>query len=194
MYLGIDVGTSGVKTTLIDDAQRTVGAATAPLEVSRPELGWSEQNPHDWIAATEHTLDALEHKLTRDALWSDMSRDNAASHNALWTDLTRRAPDEVRTPAATMLAFSAWLAGDGAKAWCTFSGRADVLSMLVRTDPDVSKAARGLSLFIVPKAPYYGHEWRHDQPEGGAITGTANPAPGYRGMHSFTRAIDNYWV
>lgn len=63
-------------------------------------------------------LIAIEHKPTRDALWTDMSRDNAASHSALWSDLTRRAPDEVRTPAATMLAFSAWLAGDGAKAWC----------------------------------------------------------------------------
>ncbi len=83
---------------------------------------------------------------------------------------------------------------NGAKAWCTFAGRADVLSMLVRTDPDVSKAARGLSLLIVPKAPYDGHEWRHEQPEGGVITGAANPTPGYRGMHSFTLAIDNYWV
>ena len=42
--------------------------------------------------------------------------------------------------------------------------------------------------------PYYGHEWRHEQPEGGVITGTANPTPGYRGMHSFTLAIDNYFV
>lgn len=63
-------------------------------------------------------LVAIEHKPTRDALWTDMTRDTAASHSALWTDLTRRAPDEVRTPAATMLAFSAWLSGDGAKAWC----------------------------------------------------------------------------
>ncbi|MBM4415687.1 MAG: acyl-CoA dehydrogenase [Chloroflexi bacterium] len=83
---------------------------------------------------------------------------------------------------------------NGAKAWSTFSGRADVLSMLVRTDPDVSKGARGLSLFIVPKAPYPGHAWRHEQPEGGVLTGTANSTPGYRGMHSFTIAIDNYWV
>ena len=83
---------------------------------------------------------------------------------------------------------------NGAKAWCTFSGRADVLAMLVRTDPDASKGARGLSLLIVPKTPYYGHEWRHEQAEGGVITGTANPTPGYRGMHSFTLAIDNYFV
>ncbi|MGP4029829.1 DUF4192 family protein [Actinomadura sp. 3N407] len=37
-------------------------------------------------------------------------------HTALWTDLTRRAPDEVRTAAATMLAFSGWLGSNGAKA------------------------------------------------------------------------------
>ncbi|HVM97100.1 MAG TPA: acyl-CoA dehydrogenase family protein, partial [Candidatus Acidoferrales bacterium] len=40
---------------------------------------------------------------------------------------------------------------NGAKAWCTFAGRANVLAVLTRTDPDMSKGARGLSLFIVPK-------------------------------------------
>lgn len=40
------------------------------------------------------------------------------STTPLWTDLTRRAPDEVRTPAATLLAFSSWPGGNGAKAWC----------------------------------------------------------------------------
>ena len=83
---------------------------------------------------------------------------------------------------------------NGNKAWCTFAGRANVLAMLVRTDPDPSKGNRGVSLFIVPKDTYDGHEFRHEQPEGGVIEGTANPTPGYRGMHSFTLAIDNYWV
>jgi hypothetical protein len=54
----------------------------------------------------------------RDALWEDMSRDNTRSHMALWTDLTRRAPDDVRAPVASLLAFSSWLAGDGVRAWC----------------------------------------------------------------------------
>ena len=92
----------------------------------RAEHAWAvermERFDADGVRLTDpeaaRMLLAIEHKPTRDALWTDMSRDNAASHNALWTDLTRRAPDEVRTPAATMLAFSAWLAGDGAKAWC----------------------------------------------------------------------------
>ena len=59
MYLGIDLGTSGVKALLIDDAQRAVASGTAPLSVSRPADGWSEQDPADWIAATEAALDAL---------------------------------------------------------------------------------------------------------------------------------------
>lgn len=83
---------------------------------------------------------------------------------------------------------------NGAKAWSTFSGRADVLSLLARTDPDSSLGNRGLSLFIVPKPAYDGHQWRYEQPEGGVISGTANPTPGYRGMHSFTLALEDVWV
>ena len=49
-------------------------------------------------------------------------------------------------------------------------------------------------MLIVPKDPHYGHEWTQTQPEGGSMSATANPTPGYRGMHSFTVAIDNYFV
>ena len=59
MYLGIDLGTSGVKALLIDDAQNPVASATSSLEVSRPHEGWSEQDPDSWVAATENVLDAL---------------------------------------------------------------------------------------------------------------------------------------
>ncbi len=83
---------------------------------------------------------------------------------------------------------------NGAKAWSTFSGRANVLALLARTDPDASKGNRGLSLFIVPKDSYPGHQWRYAQPEGGVIWGTANPTPGYRGMHSFTLSIEDFFV
>ncbi len=83
---------------------------------------------------------------------------------------------------------------DGAKAWSTFAGRANILGLLARTDPNPASGARGLSLFIVPKDPYDGHHFVHTQPEGGTITGTSNPTPGYRGMHSFTLAIDHYFV
>jgi len=83
---------------------------------------------------------------------------------------------------------------EGPKAWSTFAGRANILALLARTDPDVSRGNRGLSLFIIPKDPYDGHHFVHTQPEGGSITATANPTPGYRGMHSFTLAIDRYFV
>lgn len=55
---------------------------------------------------------------TRDSLWNTITRDTTTSHIALWRDLTRRAPDEVRAAPASLLAFTAWLNGDGALAWC----------------------------------------------------------------------------
>ncbi|MCT8330549.1 xylulokinase [Albidovulum sediminis] len=59
MFIGLDLGTSGLKGVLIDEAQRVLAEATAPLTVSRPQEGWSEQSPADWIAAAEAVLDAL---------------------------------------------------------------------------------------------------------------------------------------
>ena len=83
---------------------------------------------------------------------------------------------------------------NGAKAWCTFAGRANVLALLARTDPDVKKGARGLSLFIVEKDAFPGHSFEMRQPGGGVLTGKADPTPGYRGMHSFTLSFENYFV
>ena len=82
----------------------------------------------------------------------------------------------------------------GPKAWCTFAGRADVLALLTRTDPDPSKGAKGLSLFIVPKEPAAGHEFDLEQPGGGRLVGKADATPGYRGMHSFTLNFEDYFV
>ncbi|MEE9335717.1 MAG: xylulokinase [Granulosicoccaceae bacterium] len=59
MYLGIDLGTSSVKTILLDDAQNVVGSSTANMEQSRPFDGWSEQDPANWIAGIELTLSEL---------------------------------------------------------------------------------------------------------------------------------------
>ena len=59
MYIGLDLGTSGLKGILIDDDQRVLADATAPLSVNRPHDGWSEQSPADWIAAAETVLDQL---------------------------------------------------------------------------------------------------------------------------------------
>jgi (2S)-methylsuccinyl-CoA dehydrogenase len=83
---------------------------------------------------------------------------------------------------------------NGAKAWCTFAGRANVLALLARTNPDPQSGARGLSLFIVPKDTFGGHEFTMKQPAGGTLHGKADRTPGYRGMHSFTLAFENYFV
>src|SRR5882724_8964006 len=59
MYLGLDIGTSGVKAILIDQRQRILASTTAPLKVSRPKPGWSEQNPEDWWKACNSVVRAL---------------------------------------------------------------------------------------------------------------------------------------
>ncbi|MCA9511542.1 MAG: acyl-CoA/acyl-ACP dehydrogenase [Myxococcales bacterium] len=82
---------------------------------------------------------------------------------------------------------------DGPKAWCTFAGRADVLALLARTDAK-TPGAKGLSLFIVPKTSFRGHEFVSEQPTGGRIVGKADATPGYRGMHSFTLNLERYFV
>jgi xylulokinase len=59
-YLGIDIGTSGVKAMLIDRAGRPLADATAPaVEPVRPRPAWSEQNPADWWQATLAAVDSL---------------------------------------------------------------------------------------------------------------------------------------
>ena len=59
MFLGLDLGTSGLKGVLINDRQEVLAEATAPLTVQRPHEGWSEQEPSHWIAAAEAVLDKL---------------------------------------------------------------------------------------------------------------------------------------
>ena len=59
MFIGLDLGTSGLKGVLINADQRVLAEATSPLTVSRPQPGWSEQSPADWIASAEAVLDAL---------------------------------------------------------------------------------------------------------------------------------------
>lgn len=61
---------------------------------------------------------AMQATSTRDALWEAATVDNASAHTALWSDLVRRAPDEVRAAPAALCGFASWLNGDGARAWC----------------------------------------------------------------------------
>lgn len=59
MYLGLDLGTSAVKGLLISDDQEVLAEARAPLSVSRPHPGWSEQAPADWLTATSDVMAEL---------------------------------------------------------------------------------------------------------------------------------------
>jgi len=59
MYLGIDLGTSSVKTVLMDENQSIMASSTASMDVSRPDTGWSEQDPAAWISGMESTLAEL---------------------------------------------------------------------------------------------------------------------------------------
>ncbi len=83
---------------------------------------------------------------------------------------------------------------DGPKAWCTFAGRANVLAVLLRTDPDMAKGPKGLSLFVVPKEPSREHTFECKQPSGGRLVGKADATPGYRGMHSYTLNFEQWFV
>jgi (2S)-methylsuccinyl-CoA dehydrogenase len=83
---------------------------------------------------------------------------------------------------------------NGVKTWCTFGARANVLMLLARTDPDRTKTHRGLSLFIVPKPQGDSHGFMFNQDGGGKMEGRPIDTIGYRGMHSYEIAIENWWV
>lgn len=65
MFLGIDLGTSGVKTIVLDADGALAGQSTAPLTVSRPQPLWSEQDPADWRRATAAAMGQLDPALRR---------------------------------------------------------------------------------------------------------------------------------
>jgi (2S)-methylsuccinyl-CoA dehydrogenase len=81
----------------------------------------------------------------------------------------------------------------GAKAWCTFAGRADVIALLARTGA-MADGACGLTLFVVDKPRFTGHAFEASQPHGGTLVGKADRTPGYRGMHSFGLAFEDWFV
>ncbi|HEX4244575.1 MAG TPA: acyl-CoA dehydrogenase family protein [Acidimicrobiales bacterium] len=95
-----------------------------------------------------------------------------------------------------------WLI-NGVKTWCTFAGRADVLLLLARTDADKTKGHRGLSLFMVEKERGEGHGFLFTQEPGsdgrpadsaGRLEGRPIDTLGYRGMHSYELAFENWFV
>ena len=165
-------------------AARAAAAASAPAVQREWALDRLEEFHADGNRLSDvdgaRMLAALETISIRDALWEDMSRENSISHMAIWTDLTRRSPDEARAAPASMLGFASWLHGDGARAWCAldqvpvdrpYSMAAIVASALQnglhpreweRHQAQMRAIASELDESFVPKAP--GNHARRDAP------------------------------
>jgi len=65
MFLGIDIGTSGVKAVVLDQHGSVVGQGTAALTVQRPHPLWSEQDPDAWWKATIAAVQAIDPSVRR---------------------------------------------------------------------------------------------------------------------------------
>ena len=84
-----------------------------------------------------------------------------------------------------------WLL-NGSKTWCTFAGRSELIVVLARTNDEPGH--KGLSLFVLEKPACSGHEFTHQQDQGGKLSGRAIATLGYRGMHSFDLFFEDYFV
>jgi len=80
---------------------RHAAASTSPTDEEAARLLLAVADPH-----------------VRDAAWARILRSEARRHAELWSGLVRRCPDDLLPHAAGVLGFAAWLAGDGALAWC----------------------------------------------------------------------------
>ena len=115
--------------------RRMAGTLRHPLGPPTPEAfrahlvaegSWVGERVRTFLADGERltadeagrTLAGVQVVEVRDVAWSEMSRATAARHVDLWRDLVRRAPNDLLAPPAALLGFAAWLAGDGALAWC----------------------------------------------------------------------------
>lgn len=65
MFMGIDIGTSGVKAVVTASDGRVLSQCSAALSVSRPQELWSEQAPDDWVDATHRAVLGLDAGLRR---------------------------------------------------------------------------------------------------------------------------------
>jgi (2S)-methylsuccinyl-CoA dehydrogenase len=137
----------------------------------------------------------LKERYLAPAIRGDMIASIAVTEPDFGSDVAGVVTSAVRTEGG-------WLI-NGVKTWCTFAARADVLMLLARTDPDRSKAHRGLSLFLVEKPQAEGHGFLFTQEAGsggrpadsaGRMEGRAIDTLGYRGMHSYEVAFENWFV
>jgi len=179
-YGGVEMGNLAMILTT-EELSRASLAAAGSL-ITRPEIltkallgGGTEEQKQHWLPRLASGEIMVGISVTEPDIGSDV------------------ASVKCRAERANVEGQEGWLI-NGPKSWCTFAGRADVLALLARSDPDPSKGPKGLSLFIVPKERATGHSFECKQPSGGRMVGKADATPGYRGMHSFTLNLENYFV
>ncbi|HET6626060.1 MAG TPA: DUF4192 domain-containing protein [Nocardioidaceae bacterium] len=124
-----------VETAADEAMDRFLAAARHPLGPPAPEAArahliqegqWVGERVRRFLAdgeALDHTdagrmVVALVMIELRDVAWAEMTRANAPRHVDLWRDVLRRTPYDLVAAPAALLGFAAWLAGDGALAWC----------------------------------------------------------------------------
>lgn len=91
----------------------------------------------------------------RDAAWSLIDRASAQAHVRLWQGVVRRVPDGLVAPAAALLGWAAWQAGDGAQAWAA-------VDRCLRGQPDYALAhhlGRLLEQAVPPERWEGGFDW-----------------------------------
>lgn len=177
-----------------DDRHDSIGMLVVTEELSRGSLGAAGS----LITRPEIAARALLHGGTEEQKMSWLPR-LAAGEKLAAISITE--PDfgsnvaglSLKATPAAGTSEGGWFL-NGAKTWCTFAGKADVLIVIARTDPDHSKGHRGLSMFLVEKPRFAGHEFSFENPAGGRITGKAIPTIGYRGMHSFDLSFEDFFV
>ncbi|MCK0150770.1 xylulokinase [Marivita sp. S6314] len=59
MFIGLDLGTSGLKAVLVSEDGAVVASASATYPNAHPRPGWSEQDPADWITACRSVMHDL---------------------------------------------------------------------------------------------------------------------------------------
>mgnify|MGYP000616197340 CR=1 FL=1 len=65
MFIGIDLGTSSIKTILIDDNQKIIGNASISIGLLNPKSGFFEQEPDSWFKATLKCFEKLKKELNQ---------------------------------------------------------------------------------------------------------------------------------
>lgn len=118
----IGIAATRMVDALVDAARRGVSLPAAMaiearwLQSTIRELVAGGGQPRPDVAGRLLVLVSFE--ALREVAWSEMTRSTARQQIELWRGLVRRAPQDLRSGAAALLGFAAWLSGDGALAWC----------------------------------------------------------------------------